>query len=186
MKRDHLKSRFYWFGYLESQCRSQNNRFSATFQCLIFSGIVCWWDWNVSRRFVFVLVIVSPFCRNIPWVEVDLATWATEKKTISHFLLSFMHCFGVNLDCDTHTDHFSQVAANAFITKAEDGVSSMTIQWLQKNEHQTLWPYVKRMKRFLPTQPGFESHFHYIDISVVFQLCLRSKDSFLAAILCRI
>lgn len=135
MKRDRLKSCFCWLDYLESQCRSRNNGFNTAFQCLIFNGIVCWWDWNVSRRFVFVLVIVSPFCRNIPWVEVDLATWATEKKTISHFLLSFMYCFGVNLDCDTHTDHFSQVAANVFITKDKDGVSSMAIHWLQKNEH---------------------------------------------------
>lgn len=66
-------------------------------------------------RFVYVLVTVSPFCRNIPWVEVDLATWATEKKTISHFSLSFMYCFGVNLGCDTHTNHCSHVAANVLL-----------------------------------------------------------------------
>lgn len=102
----------------------------------VVHGIVCWWDWNVFRRFVFVLVIVSPFCRDIPWVEVDLATWATEKKTFSHFSLSFMYYFGVNLDCGRHTDHCSQVVAYAFITvMLQDRMlemNSMTIQWLQK------------------------------------------------------
>lgn len=134
-ERNRLLPCFGWFDYFESQCRSQNNEFHTTFYCLILNGIVCWWDWNMSRRFVFVFVIVSPFCRDIPWVEVDLATWATEKKTFSHFSLSFMYYFGVNLDCGRHTDHCSQVVAYAFITvMLQDRMlemNSMTIQWLQ-------------------------------------------------------
>lgn len=43
------------------------------------------------------------FCRNIPWVEVDLATWATEKKTFRHFPLSLTYWFRVILNRDTCT-----------------------------------------------------------------------------------
>lgn len=85
---------------------------------------VCGTEMCLVDRFVYVLVIVSPFCRNIPWVEVDLATWATEKKTISHFSLSFMYWFGVNLGCDTHSNHCSHVAANVLL--------KMGLAW---------WPY---------------------------------------------
>lgn len=65
--------------------------------------------------FVYVFVIVSLFCWNIFWVEVDLVIWVIEKKIILYFLFSFMYCFGVNFGCDIYFNYCSYVVVNVLL-----------------------------------------------------------------------
>jgi len=49
MERNPLQPCFCWFGNFESQCRSQNNEYTA-FHCRVWSVIVRWWLENGSLQ----------------------------------------------------------------------------------------------------------------------------------------